>query len=468
LIHAEIPDQFLADWFVKSLLPPIAKDVAMSGAVTEEQVILRAQQLDLIYSQSGTLYDIIPHAHRPSYDPQRPTPGPHADGIIGTVSTPSISHVTDQMGKLSVNPATAVSQPVASPSVPTQTSQVNTVQQAQPGNNTHQGGRKRNNRRKKNGAGQGTNPQPTNAPAKEESGKKNKNRYPCTACKRDHPTHQCPYMGDIHQFLAQRGVQAPTAVLTNPFPQSQQQLVAAPPPPPQGGSHAQTSTGGTSSSSSVFLCEQGIHIQTRAKNYDAGKSPATDDSTFTQPDGSLHIEKPPLEPIPRLPKGFVKKYNLLARAAHQYNIVEDLAQSPCAMSSLEVLQSCPGQKKALLSAIGGVYLADPSTIVFNLDQATPRLPAQVAFQIHIKSRGTTISRTVVDEGACTCVMSASCWQALGSPALVPSPTMLQAFYGHSFQSKGIIVGFPIVRRQNSYCGCRGCGFTIGLQSLVGT
>jgi hypothetical protein len=40
-------------------------------------------------------------------------------------------------------------------------------------------------------------------------------------------------------------------------------------------------------------------------------------------------------------------------------------------------------------------------------------------------------------------MSASCWQALGSPALVPSPTMLQAFYGHSFQLKGIIVGFPI-------------------------
>ena len=50
-----------------------------------------------------------------------------------------------------------------------------------------------------------------------------------------------------------------------------------------------------------------MNIQTRAKNYDAGKSPATDDSTLTQPDGSLHIEKPPLEPIPRLPKGFVKK-----------------------------------------------------------------------------------------------------------------------------------------------------------------
>ena len=64
LIKAPIPDQFLADWFVKSLLPTIAKDVALSGAVTEEQVILRAQHLDLVYSQSGVLYDILPNAPR--------------------------------------------------------------------------------------------------------------------------------------------------------------------------------------------------------------------------------------------------------------------------------------------------------------------------------------------------------------------------------------------------------------------
>ena len=36
LIKAPILDQLLADWFTKSLLPPIARDVAMGVTVTEE------------------------------------------------------------------------------------------------------------------------------------------------------------------------------------------------------------------------------------------------------------------------------------------------------------------------------------------------------------------------------------------------------------------------------------------------
>ena len=47
LIKAPISDQLLADWFTKSLLPPISRDVAMGGAVTEEQAISRAKYLDL-------------------------------------------------------------------------------------------------------------------------------------------------------------------------------------------------------------------------------------------------------------------------------------------------------------------------------------------------------------------------------------------------------------------------------------
>jgi hypothetical protein len=33
----------------------------MGGAVTEEQAITWAQYLDLVYSQSGTLYDFLPN-----------------------------------------------------------------------------------------------------------------------------------------------------------------------------------------------------------------------------------------------------------------------------------------------------------------------------------------------------------------------------------------------------------------------
>ena len=61
-MKASIPDSLLADLFTKSLLPKISCDVAISGVVTEEDVIRCAQHLDLIYSQSDTLYDIIPQA----------------------------------------------------------------------------------------------------------------------------------------------------------------------------------------------------------------------------------------------------------------------------------------------------------------------------------------------------------------------------------------------------------------------
>jgi hypothetical protein len=44
-----------------------------------------------------------------------------------------------------------------------------------------------------------------------------------------------------------------------------------------------------------------------------------------------------------IPKGAFKKasHNPNARATQKYYMVEDLSQTPCAMSSLEVLQSCP-------------------------------------------------------------------------------------------------------------------------------
>ena len=50
IIKAPILDQLLADWFTKSLLPPIARDVATGSVVIEEQAISRAQYLDLVYS----------------------------------------------------------------------------------------------------------------------------------------------------------------------------------------------------------------------------------------------------------------------------------------------------------------------------------------------------------------------------------------------------------------------------------
>jgi hypothetical protein len=42
MIKVIIPDILLVEWFTKSLLPPIARDVTMGGTVIEEEDIARA------------------------------------------------------------------------------------------------------------------------------------------------------------------------------------------------------------------------------------------------------------------------------------------------------------------------------------------------------------------------------------------------------------------------------------------
>ena len=112
-------------------------------------------------------------------------------------------------------------------------------------------------------------------------------------------------------------------------------------------------------------------MSTRNKDYGnpllSSNNQATD-----QPNPSTSTSSENIPPIlPELtikpPKGVVHKstFNPRARAAQNYNIVEDLAQSPSTMSTLKVLQNCPSQKQALLSAIGGIDPTDSNLLVFN-------------------------------------------------------------------------------------------------------
>ena len=84
MIKVIIPDILLAEWFTKSLLLPISRDVAMGGMVTEEETIARAQYLDLVYSQSGTLYDLLPNVARANADPSKSSSS-HANDVIGSI-----------------------------------------------------------------------------------------------------------------------------------------------------------------------------------------------------------------------------------------------------------------------------------------------------------------------------------------------------------------------------------------------
>ena len=73
--------------------------------------------------------------------------------------------------------------------------------------------------------------------------------------------------------------------------------------------------------------------------------------------------------------------NATARAAVSYSIVDDLAQTPTAMSALEILKMCPMQWKALLASLGAVDPSDSKLIMFDTENGEPRMPSTITFQI---------------------------------------------------------------------------------------
>ena len=109
--------------------------------------------------------------------------------------------------------------------------------------------------------------------------------------------------------------------------------------------------------------------------------------------------------MPKIPKGVFKKssHNPNARAIASYFVVEYLSQTPCAMSSLEVLQSCPTQRDALLASLGSM---DLSILManFNLSNVKICMPYHEYLSIDVIHGGKTIGRSICDEGASTCVI----------------------------------------------------------------
>ena len=103
------------------------------------------------------------------------------------------------------------------------------------------------------------------------------------------------------------------------------------------------------------------------------------------------------------------------------------------MSALEVLQSCPSQRKVLLSTLGVNDDNSSSVIKFETAGLYPHLPYYVSLLIHVECLNMTVKRIVIDEGAAASVMPLSCWKGLGSLEFSKSVTMLTAFDGISFK-----------------------------------
>ena len=161
----------------------------------------------------------------------------------------------------------------------------------------------------------------------------------------------------------------------------------------------------------LLTSEEEILLQTRNRQYPptAESTPTSTEANPTPTGPPLVIPHPSAEPPLRIPRIPLRRnvHNPQARAAHNYSLVDDLAQSPTAMSVLEVLQTCRTQRKSLLSAMGAVDPADTRLITFDLDNCEPRLPAAVAIQIPVKIWNITVHRCIIDEGESTCIMAES-------------------------------------------------------------
>ena len=89
----------------------------MDGDVTEDQAISHAQYLDMVYSQFGTLYDLIPQASLPRTDPAKtPTENP-IDGVVSSIK-PS----------LTTKPAKKTNDSTIARLTPTGSTEVNSIQ----------------------------------------------------------------------------------------------------------------------------------------------------------------------------------------------------------------------------------------------------------------------------------------------------------------------------------------------------
>jgi len=422
MVKTYVPDKLLAEWFIKSLLPSITEDVAKGGVVTEEQVIARAQYLDLIYTQSGTLYDKIPDAPRPEFSipppPKSNNDSHDGDGVIGTTDTKSTKAISKKAHNISGQ--NAKDELLAS--------EVNAVS-TDKGKETKQPGSKKKGKGKKK-------KQEESSPEKYSSNPlgDRKPKNPCFICDEDHWTANCPHRAELKKFFKNSKT---SAVLTDPFPNPGTNLVES----------------GNASPSQVLMLsvskqQNDALISTRNKDY--GNPQLSNNKDKDQPSSSTTTSTEVAPPIIseltiKPPKGVVHKstFNPRARAAQHYNIVEDLAQSPSVMSTLEVLQNCPSQKQALLPAIGGIDPKDSNLVSFDHKGYDPQLPAQLAFLVQVKALNKTVHRTIIDEGASTCIMSMSCWKTLGSPTLSRSSTTLKAFDGRTYTPYGILSNLKV-------------------------
>jgi hypothetical protein len=195
LIKVPVPLDFLLEWFLKYLVPQLSKDVATSTVFSEEEAIMRAQQLELIYSQYNLLYEVLPDAPWSILDKAGHKYGPHADGIVGSAQANPTDHLSNQLQQLPIQ-QTMTNQTSDSTSPPTQTSDIHSVKLTNLKANYQPDGKKK--QRNKKGKGD---KKPTNNVGRGNI-EKIKMKYPCNICMEDHLNHLFPRLVEAQKLLA--------------------------------------------------------------------------------------------------------------------------------------------------------------------------------------------------------------------------------------------------------------------------
>ena len=155
---------------------------------------------------SGILYEIIHDASRSTDSVETPKLGAHADGVVGSVKSPTVESLDKQLHEFPIKHSTTE----AAKDSPSPQNEIFFAQSSQKDNQQPSGKKKKG----KKCEGNQNKPKLTD---NTDGGKKEKKKvkFPCKLYQEDHLTHQCPLIDQAQKL--QKG-QQPT-VLKDPFPQ---------------------------------------------------------------------------------------------------------------------------------------------------------------------------------------------------------------------------------------------------------
>jgi hypothetical protein len=164
--------------------------------------------------------------------------------------------------------------------------------------------------------------------------KKRKVKFPCNICMENHLTHQFPWLEEAQNLLAQER----SLVLTNPFSQEKKLAQDSSSTNTPGGNKGSPTLNVKKRATNIYMMKSKANLQTKAHNYGMPES-FEKGKEASNPLSPLQIENTMGETMTHIPKGAFKKdsHILNARSYRNYSVVEDLAQTPCEMSTLEFL-----------------------------------------------------------------------------------------------------------------------------------